>query len=143
MKTLQEYIKIQGFTKQSDKEIIISYLLENDLETEMVDIIVELLKGKVAKMQDILTMSRAVIPSLFSKANAKNPKEKLYVFAEEELLLNKLTAYFLLDMDVPETVLEKARKVIPNCKQTTICYVPMVNWLKEKYGIEFQQEKKK
>ena len=27
MKALQEYIKIQGFTKQSDKEIIISYNL--------------------------------------------------------------------------------------------------------------------
>ena len=114
-KPLREYVFLQDLLQENDIETIIRYLTENELELELVDIIVSLLKSSIHKKDDTLQRSRAWIPQLFANSSINTSKYvdlKKRTNADEQSLFDKLTAYYLLGMSIPEHDLEKAKEII-------------------------------
>ena len=141
---LSEYVKMQELTGESDADLILRFLSENETEEEMVDAIVRLLKISINKKDQILNQSRVWIPEIvgFRKANRSKRVNTRTSSEREQILFDRLTCYFLLGMDIPDSVLEEAKSIIPNRERPFVIFNPMLEWLKEKYGIEFFKEEK-
>ncbi len=55
--------------------------------------------------------------------------------------LNRIITLYLLDCELPESLLTWAKENIPNMNTPNIIFIPMVEWLKNKYSIEFKDKK--
>lgn len=64
------------------------------------------------------------------------------VTKEQAKMINILTDYYCLGMEIPENYLIQVKEVIPKMKLPTCIFIPMVEWLKDKYGIEFINKNK-
>ena len=51
MKELKDFIEFQKFSGASDKEIIVAYFVENNMEEEAMEICHKLAKTKIEKMK--------------------------------------------------------------------------------------------
>lgn len=135
MKTLREFVEWQRLTDLEDINIIKLWFIENNRESEGLEIIAELAESKVNKLQDVLDGARAWLPILpdLEKSNQG------LLTKEQADMLQKIITTFLLGMDLKESGLYSwAEKEIPKMKCPTIIFVPCVKWLKEKYGIRFK-----
>ena len=56
-------------------------------------------------------------------------------------LLDRLTDIFLLGMDIPSQYLDEVKVTIPHMKMPQFIFIPMVEWLRDKCGIKFLEEK--
>lgn len=141
---LSEYVEMQELTGESDADLILRFLSENEMEEEMVDAIVRLLKISINKKDQILNQSRVWIPTIVNnrKINKATEHRCAIPTEDEQILYDLLTSFFLLGMDIPDSVLEEAKLIIPNRERPFVIYNPMLEWLKEKYGIEFFKEEK-
>lgn len=135
MKTLKELVEWQKFTNQDDLDIIKTWFIENNTESEGLSIIADLAESKANKLQSTLDNARAWLPILpdLEKSNQG------LLNKEQADILQKIITTFLLGMDLKESGLYSwAEKEIPKMKCPTIIFVPCVKWLDEKYGIRFK-----
>lgn len=135
MKTLRELVEWQRLTDLEDINIIKLWFIENNMESEGLEIIAELAERKVNKLQDVLDGARAWLPILpdLEKSNQG------LLTKEQADMLQKIITIFLLGMGLKESGLYSwAEKEIPKMKCPTIIFVPCVEWLKGKYGIQFK-----
>ena len=64
MKTLKELVEWQKFTNQDDLDIIKTWFIENNMESEGLSIISDLAESKANKLQATLNNARAWLPIL-------------------------------------------------------------------------------
>lgn len=114
-------------------DIIYEYLVQTKQETEALDIIPKLAQRKADRIQSQLDYARSWIPLKVDvyKAN-KN------VTRQQAEIIDRLTDYYCLGMDIPEQYLAKVREVVPNMATPKIVFVPMTEWLRDKYNIMFK-----
>lgn len=114
-------------------EIIAKYLIETNQEAEALTIIPKLAKDKSDKIQRQLDYARSWIPfkvdTYKCNKNVTRPQAKM---------LETLTDYYCLGMDIPEKYIEEVKEVIPNMETPTVVFIPMVEWLRDKYNIMFK-----
>lgn len=145
-KPLLEYIKIKSLYGWDDIDCVLCWLKDNDMCLEMADLIVSLLKTEISKQQATLTQARVWLPTLFTaeKMNNRTVKQKSGIYPkttpEEQALFNRLTAYHLLDMDIPEEDLKRAKEIIPNRTVPFMFYATTLEWLKKRYNLEFKND---
>ena len=68
-------------------------------------------------------------------------KSKKVVAPCQAKMLDKLLTIFLLGMDIPSQYLDEVKATIPQMKIPQFIFVPMVEWLRDKYGIKFLEQK--
>ena len=119
----------------SPLQIIYEYLVQTNQEGDALEMIPKLAKRQTEKVQKQLDYARSWIPN------------KIDIFAgnkgitrEQAKTLDLLTDYFCLGMEVPEYYIEKARETVEHMKTPRFVFVPMVEWLRDKYGIEFMDK---
>lgn len=137
MKTLKELVEWQKFTNQDDLEIIKTWFIENNMESEGLALIPDLAQSQSSKLQKVLDNARCWLPVLpnIEKSN----KDLTHEQAEK---LQTIITIHLLGMDLKGSGLYNwAEKEIPKMKCPTIIFVPCVKWLKGKYGIRFKGDK--
>ncbi len=135
MKTLKELVEWQKMTDLSDLQIIRTWFIENNMESEGLSIIADLAESKTNKLQTVLDGARAWLPILpdLEKSNQG------LLTKEQADILQKVITIFLLGMDLKESGFYSwAEQEIPKMKCPKIIFVPCVKWLKEKYGIRFK-----
>lgn len=135
MKTLKELVEWQKVTDLSDLQIIRTWFIENNMESEGLSIIADLAESKANKLQDTLTYARSWLPILpdLEKSN------RGLLTKEQADILQKVITIFLLGMDLKESGFYSwAEQEIPKMKCPKIIFVPCVKWLDEKYGIRFK-----
>ena len=136
MTTLKELISIQKYTDLSDIEIIKAWFIDNNMESEGINLMAELSKSKFDKVYLQLKNAQTWIP-IVPDVYESNKFMKNKVSKEEGKYLNKITQSFLLGLDLNDDLLNWAKINIPNINIPTVIFVPMVKWLKDKYKIEF------
>lgn len=114
-------------------DIICEYLVQTKQEVKALDIIPKLAQGQANRIQSQLDYARSWIPLKVDvyKAN-KN------VTRQQAEIIDRLTDYYCLGMDIPEQYLAKVREVVPNMATPKIVFVPMTEWLRDKYNIMFK-----
>lgn len=145
-KSLEQIIMERKPYGDDDIDIIVRYFTENECYDEAVDLIVRLLKNRIAYQDSVLAQSRSWIPSLMLGHNVNGTAAKYNgkviprTTNEEQALYDRLTSYFLLDMRIPEDDLDEARKIIPNRTRPFMFYAPALEWLDKEYDIRFKED---
>lgn len=114
-------------------DIIYEYLVQTKQETEALEFIPKLAQSKANRIQSKLNYARAWIPNKVDVY--KSNKNVTYQQAE---IIDRLTDYYCLGMDIPEQYLAKVREVVPNMAMPEHIFVPMTEWLRDKYNIMFK-----
>ena len=134
--TLKELIELQSITGESDLDIIKEWFISNDKETEGIALITKLAEEKSTKLERTLNYARIWIPNLPELYEANKRRVPRYICIN----LVKITHLHLLGMPLSDKLLKWAEETIPTMKMPKIIYVPMVEWLRDEYGIEFMKE---
>lgn len=114
-------------------DIIYEYLVQTKQETEALEFIPKLAQSKANRIQSKLNYARAWIPNKVDVY--KSNKNVTYQQSE---IIDRLTDYYCLGMDIPEQYLAKVREVVPNMAMPEHIFVPMTEWLRDKYNIMFK-----
>lgn len=116
---------IQEFIKTTGKEI------------EALGMVVALATNKSKKVESQLNYARSWLPNKVDLVKANKN-----VTPCQAKLLDRLTDIFLLGMDIPSQYLDEVKATIPQMKMPQFIFVPMVEWLRDKYGIRFMEGEK-
>lgn len=117
--------------------IIQEYIKATGKEIEALGMVVALAVNKSKKVEAQLNYARSWIPNKVDLARANKN-----VTPCQAKLLDRLTDIFLLGMDIPSQYLEEVKTTIPQMKMPKFIFVPMVEWLRDKYGIKFMEGEK-
>ena len=136
IQSFSQYVQFWESMGVEPLKIIEKYLVESKQEQAALEMIPRLAESQTNRVQRQLDYARTWIPI------------KVDTFAcnkglthEQAQMLNTLTDYYCLGLELSEDYLEKVRVAIPQIKKPLLVFVPMVEWLKETYGIKFKGEK--
>ena len=135
MITLEELVKEQKYTKVSDIEIIKTFFDKNNLEVEGIELIYDLTKSKIAKMQQ----REWVVKTWTSHLPSKYLYKKYSLDIAERLHTLELD-YLSNGCELSKSRLEWAKENVPNIKMPNVYFRPLIEYLDEK-GIRFKGEK--
>lgn len=125
--------KYEGF--YSDKDIILKYFVQNNMEYEGMDLLISLAKNRVSKVEKELDYIKSWIP-------VKIDMTKVHGYKGVGENLNQIITYQICGFELPNDLLEWAKENIPNMKIPLFMFMDTVKWLKEKYGIKFKDGEK-
>ena len=121
-----------------EAKIIEEWFVENDFEDVGLAMIPRLSARKLAKVQQKLNFAQSWIPS---KVDLNLNEE----FANDKPtadMLNAITTYCMLSMELPTSILEWAREHVPTMNTPKIFFLPAAKYLKENYNIAFKDKPK-
>lgn len=133
---LSDYAKEMESFGEEPLYIIQEYIKAKGKEIEALGMVVALAANKSKKVEAQLNYARSWIPNKVDLERANKN-----VTPCQAKLLDRLTDIFLLGMDIPSQYLEEVKTTIPQMKMPQFIFVPMVEWLRDKYGIRFMGEK--
>ena len=116
-------------------KIISEYIIEVNRESDALTIIPTLAKARLDKIQKQLDYARVWIPNKCDLQKCNND-----ITAQQAEMLERLTDMYCLGLGISEMFLEEVKNVISNMKRPDIVFAPMVEWLKDKYGICFAED---
>lgn len=119
----------------NDKEIIVEYFVQNNMEYEGMNLLISLARNKAQKVQDELDYIKSWMPN-------KVDMTKVYSCKEVGENLNQIITYQICGFELPNELLEWAKENIPNMELPQLMFRDTIKWLKEKYGIEFKDSEK-
>ena len=136
MVTLKELVDLAPLTGNSDIEIIKSFFIQNDLEEKGMDLIHELTKSKIAKLNRKQYIAKEWIPYLTSDYLYENYD------LETATWQHKLELNYLVNggKGLDKNFLEWAKENVPHIEQPECYFFPFVDWLEER-GIKFKKRK--
>lgn len=114
-------------------DIIYEYLVQTKRETEALDMIPRLAQMQAHRIQSRLDYARSWIPN---KVNVY--KANRNVTRQQAEIIDRLTDLYCLGMEIPEQYLAKVREIISNMEMPKLIFVPMTEWLRDKYNITFK-----
>ena len=117
----------------SDRDIIVEYFVQNNMEYEAMDLLISLAKNKAQKAERELNYIKTWIPNKVDMTNYCSSKE----VGEN---LNRIITCQICGFELSNDLLEWAKENIPNMEVPEVCFQDTIKWLKEKYGIEFKEE---
>ena len=132
---LSEYARAMEAFGEDPLYIIQEYIKTTGKEIEALGMVVALAANKSKKVEAQLNYARSWIPNKIDLARANNKETSC-----QAKLLDRLTNIFLLGMDIPPQYLEEVKTTIPQMKMPQFVFVPMVEWLRDKYGIRFMDK---
>lgn len=132
---LSDYAKEMEAFGEDPLYIIQEYIKTTGKEIETLGMVVALAVNKSNKIEAQLNYARSWIPNKIDLARANKN-----VTPCQAKLLDRLTDIFLLGMDIPLQYLEEVKTTIPQMKMPKFIFVPMVEWLRDKYGIRFMDK---
>lgn len=139
MITLKELVKMQQFNQKTDTEIIIDYYVQNDLESEGINLMNILAKAKCDKLSDELGKVKGGLlmyggsDVLYSKFGNKIGGR-----------LNHIIILYIIGYDIEKDYpqhFEWLKETIPTLKCPKIFWRDFYDWLADK-GIYFLGENK-
>ena len=134
---LFEYARAMEAFGEDPLYIIQEYIKATGKEIDALGMVVTLAANKSKKVEAQLNYARSWIPNKFDLARANKN-----VTPCQAKLLDRLTDIFLLGMDIPSQYLDEVKATIPQMEMPQFIFVPMVEWLRDKYGIRFMEDGK-
>ena len=137
MVSLKELVDDQKFNCDDDLTIIERWFCLNNREQDGLDLISKLSKSKVDKLESILNTAKIWLPNI---PDVYESNKKFGIDKDIASNINRITTYHLLGCEIPTNLLIWAEKTIPTIDTPKIIFIPMVEWLKTKYQIEFKDK---
>ena len=134
---LSDYAREMEAFGEAPLYIIQKYIKATGKEIEALGMVVALAENKSNKIEAQLNYARSWIPNKIDLARANKN-----VTPCQAKLLDRLTDIFLLGMDIPSQYLNEVKSTIPQMKMPQFIFVPMVEWLRDKYEIRFMEGEK-
>lgn len=134
---LSDYARKMEIFGEDPLYIIQEYIKTTGKEIEALGMVVALAVNKSKKVEAQLNYARSWIPNKVDLMRSNANKNLMPCQAK---LLDRLTDIFLLGMDIPPQYLEEVKTTIPQMKMPQFIFVPMVEWLRDKYGIRFMDK---
>lgn len=136
---LKDLVTQQRITGASDIDVIAQWFMLNNQESEGIELIAKLSKSKHDKLDHIIQNAQLWIPSLpdMYESNNRGKNKLTYEHARK---LTIITYKYLLYMELEGDLLEWAKETVPTLNTPTCIFNPMVDWLKDSYGIEFADQ---
>lgn len=131
---LSDYAREMEAFGEDPLYIIQEYIKATGEEIEALGMVVALAANKSKKVEAQLNYARSWIPNKIDLVKANKG-----VTARQARILDILTDIFLLGMDIPSQYLDEVKATIPQMKMPQFIFVPMVEWLRDKYGIQFME----
>lgn len=135
-KSLRNYVEIGKLFGKSDLEIIRMYLIDNDLEEQGINMISQLAKSKIEKLDMRIRASQFIYDSslmglemLLKKYSRKNA-----------LFLYELEHHFASSFSLPDKLVEEAREIIPTLNMPQWYYLDLVTYLWLEHQILFKDD---
>ena len=116
-----------------DEAIILEWFKQNNAEEKGLDMISLLAQSKIKKLQIQLDYIKTWGSTRLDMTKVLESKE----YGEK---LNKIIECQIFGFDLPKDLLDWARQNIPKMKLPNFMFMDTVKWLKEKYGILFEEE---
>ena len=132
---LSDYAKEMEAFGEDPLYIIQEYIKAMGKEIEALGMVVALAANKSKKVEAQLNYAQSWIPNKVDHARANKN-----VTPCQAKLLDRLTDIFLLGMDIPSQYLDEVKSTIQQMKMPRMIFVPMVEWLRDKYGIRFMDK---
>ena len=132
MTSLKQLIEENKLFHYEDIEIIKKWFVENNFEDLGLRMIPELAAIKAGKIQKQLDYARSYIPVKIDVRNEDG------IDSDTAQKLNIIITYHMLSMDLPETLLDWAKENIPKINLPKFFFMPTIDYLRDKYGIEFK-----
>lgn len=132
---LSDYARKMEIFGEDPLYIIQEYIKATGKEIDALGMVVALAANKSKKVEAQLNYARSWLPNKIDLARAN--KNVTHCQAK---LLDRLTDIFLLGMDIPSQYLDEVKATIPQMKMPKFIFVPMVEWLRDKYGIRFMDK---
>lgn len=136
---LSDYARDMEAFGEDPLYIIQEYIKATGKEIEALGMVVALAANKSKKVEAQLNYARSWIPNKIDLMRSNANKKLTHCQAK---LLDRLTDIFLLGMDIPSQYLDEVKATIPQMKMPKFIFVPMVEWLRDKYGIRFMEGEK-
>lgn len=112
-------------------DIIYEYLVQTKQEIQALDMIPKLAQMQAHRIQSRLDYAQSWIPN---KVNVY--KANRNVTRQQAEIIDRLTDLYCLG--IPEQYLAKVREIISNMEMPKLIFVPMTEWLRDKYNIMFK-----
>ena len=135
MITLEQLVKNQKYTGESDIRIIKSFFELNNMEEEGIDLITELSKTKVEKLKQKERMVKEWVSYLPSKYLYEN-----YELDIADRLHTLELDYLANGGELSEDCLEWAKENLPNIERPQYYFNPLIEWLDDR-DVRFKGEK--
>lgn len=134
MTTLKQLVEEQKWNEMNDIQVIKAFFDLNDMEEEGLDLIYELTKTKIEKLNHKLRFVKEWTSHLSSKYLYEN-----YDLDTADNLHNLELDYLSHGCELSSNRLEWAEKNIPNIKKPDVYFRPLIEYLDYK-GIRFKGE---
>ena len=136
MKKLKNYVDNYGYIA-NDKDIIVKYITDNNLEQEYIDLISKLVKSKVEKLEGQMSQKNFIIESSAMGLDSllKHYKKDIALF------LLDLQLCYAVTFDFTEGLIEKAKEIIPTIEYPQWYFRDVLTHLYQKYGIKFKNHR--
>lgn len=135
MITLEQLVKNQKYTGESDIRIIKSFFELNNMEEEGIDLITELSKTKVEKLKQKERMVKEWVSYLPSKYLYEN-----YELDIADRLHTLELDYLANGGELSEDRLKWAKENLPNIERPQYYFNPLIEWLDDR-DVRFKGEK--
>ena len=131
MKHLKDYVELQKLTGMSDKEMILAYFVDNDIEEEAMEIFYDLANAKIRKMKSREHEVKTWVYTI--------PSDYLYEEYPVKIatMLHRIELDYIVNGEVTNNRLKWAKENVPNTKMPTLYFQPCLEWM-EKQGIKFK-----
>ena len=134
---LSDYARNMEAFGEDPLYIMQEYIKATEQEIDALGMVVALAANKSKKVEAQLNYARSWLPNKVDLARANKNVTRC-----QAKLLDRLTDVFLLGMDIPSQYLDEVKATIPQMKMPQFIFVPMVEWLRDKYGICFMKGEK-
>lgn len=131
---LSDYAREMEAFGEDPLYIIQKYIKATGKEIEALGMVVALAENKSKNVEAQLNYARSWIPNKVDLARSNKN-----VTPCQAKLLDRLTDIYLLGMDIQSQYLDEVKATIPQMKMPQFIFVPMVEWLQDKYGIQFME----
>ena len=135
MTTLKELVANQNLTGDNDIQIIKAFFTLNDMEEEGMDLIHELTKSKIAKLNHRQYIIEEWVSHLPSKYLYEN-----YDLETADWLHRLELNYLSYGGELSDWSFKWAQENVPNIIRPECYFNPLIDWL-EKHGIKFKERK--
>lgn len=133
---LSDYAKEMEAFGEDPLYIMQEYIKTTEREIDALGMVVALAKNKSDKLERRLNYAKTWIPNKISLFEANSG-----ITMREAKMLDRLTDIYLLGMDIPPQWLDEVKTTVSQMETPKLIFVPMVEWLRDKYGIKFLEEK--
>ena len=130
---LKTYVDIYG-SSEDDKTIIYKYIVDNDLESEYIDLITKLSSSKISKLENQKNITNVMLDTIIGTM-----KYLLRTYPRDiALFLVELNLYYAKTYDFSYELIQKAKEIIPTINRPKMYFNDIVVHLNVKYGIKFK-----